>query len=91
MEKRIPLRQCIGCREMKPKTALVRIVKSPENEISLDFHGKKPGRGAYLCLSSDCYARLVKNKALNRVFKTSIGQDVLDNLKNSLGEQEENA
>ena len=49
MPKKIPLRQCLGCREMKPKRDLIRVVRSPQGEISLDFHGKKPGRGAYLC------------------------------------------
>ena len=49
MPKKIPMRQCLGCREMKPKPELIRVVRSPEGELSLDFRGKKPGRGAYLC------------------------------------------
>ena len=54
MPKKIPLRQCLGCREMKPKRELIRAVRSPEGEISLDFKGRKPGRGAYVCPSADC-------------------------------------
>ena len=53
MPKKIPMRQCLGCREMKPKRELIRVVRSPQGEISLDFHGKKPGRGAYLCPNQD--------------------------------------
>ena len=54
MQKKIPMRQCVGCREMKAKKELVRVVRSPEGEISLDFRGKAPGRGAYLCPQTDC-------------------------------------
>ena len=72
MPKKIPLRQCLGCREMKPKRELIRVVRSPEGEISLDFHGKKPGRGAYLCPSPDCLKRARKAKALERAFALPI-------------------
>ena len=54
MQKKIPMRQCVGCREMRPKRELVRVVKSPEGEITLDFKGKAPGRGAYVCPNVDC-------------------------------------
>ena len=91
MEKRVPLRQCTGCREMKPKKELVRVVKSPEDEISLDFHGKAPGRGAYLCPKLSCYERSVKAKAFNRAFKGPVGQEVLEQLRNSFLEQTEDA
>ena len=57
MPKKIPMRQCLGCREMKPKRELIRVVRSPQGEISLDSHGKKPGRGAYLCPNQDCLKR----------------------------------
>ena len=66
MPKKIPMRQCVGCREMKEKRALIRVVKSPEGEISLDFRGKKPGRGAYLCRDTACLARALKQKQLER-------------------------
>ena len=58
MPKKIPLRQCLGCREMKPKGELIRVVRSPQGEISLDFHGKKPGRGAYLCPDPACLKKV---------------------------------
>ena len=54
MQRKIPMRQCVGCREMKPKKELIRVVKSPEGEVSLDFKGKKPGRGAYVCPDPEC-------------------------------------
>lgn len=78
MPKKIPLRQCLGCREMKPKRELIRVVRSPEGEISLDFHGKKPGRGAYLCPSPDCLKRARKAKALERAFALPIPDPVYD-------------
>lgn len=68
--KKIPQRQCVGCRTMKNKRDLIRVVKSPEGEISLDFVGKKPGRGAYLCPDGACLARARKTKALERAFET---------------------
>ena len=78
LPKKIPMRQCLGCREMKPKRELIRAVRSPEGEISLDFKGKSPGRGAYLCPSADCLKRAVKSKALPRAFGTEIPQSVMD-------------
>ena len=56
--KKIPMRMCMGCNEMKPKKELIRIVKSPEGEISLDFTGKKPGRGAYICRDKECFGEI---------------------------------
>ena len=80
MQKKIPMRQCVGCREMKPKKELNRVVKSPEGAISLDFRGKAPGRGAYLCPDSACLKRAIKSKALERGFATAIPQSVYDTL-----------
>ncbi|MDD3164230.1 MAG: YlxR family protein [Oscillospiraceae bacterium] len=80
MQKKIPMRQCLGCREMKPKKELVRIVKSPEGIISLDFRGKAPGRGAYVCQSAECLKKAMKSKALERGFETQIPQAVYDGL-----------
>ena len=62
--KKIPQRQCVGCREMKDKRALIRAVKSPQGEVSLDFTGKKPGRGAYVCPNGECLKRARKSRAL---------------------------
>ena len=72
MPKKIPMRQCVGCREMKEKRQLIRVVRSPEVEVSLDFKGKKPGRGAYVCPDSQCLAKARKSKALERAFETAI-------------------
>ena len=79
-QKRIPMRQCVGCREMKPKKELIRVVKSPEGTISLDFRGKAPGRGAYVCPDPACLKRAMKSKALDRGFETTIPQEVYDGL-----------
>jgi len=77
MEKRVPLRMCIGCREMKPKSELTRVVKAPDGEISIDLTGKKPGRGAYVCHNKDCYKRIVKSNAFSRVFKTKVPDEII--------------
>lgn len=78
--KKVPLRQCIGCREMKPKGELIRVVRSPEGEISIDDAGRKPGRGAYVCRSSDCLRRAQKSRALERAFSQKISDGVYDAL-----------
>lgn len=74
-QKKIPMRMCIACKEMKPKRELLRIVKSGE-EISLDLTGKKNGRGAYICDNPECIARLKKQKLLNKVFSTAVDDEV---------------
>ena len=78
--KKIPMRQCLGCREMKPKRDLIRVVRSPEGEVSLDFIGKKPGRGAYVCRNQECLKRAEKSKALSRAFSAPIPQSVMEAL-----------
>ena len=80
MPKKIPMRQCVGCREMKAKKELIRVVKSPEGEISLDFKGKKPGRGAYVCPDPECLKRARKSRALERAFSAPIPDEVYDAL-----------
>ena len=82
--KKTPLRQCLGCREMKPKRELIRVVKSPQGVISLDRTGKSPGRGAYVCPDINCMKRLIKAKALSRAFGAEIPQDVTDALLGQL-------
>ena len=84
MPKKIPKRQCLGCREMKPKPELLRVVRSPEGEISLDLKGKKPGRGAYICRSADCLRRAVKSRALSRALETQIPDEVMERLAETL-------
>lgn len=76
MPKKIPLRQCVGCREMKPKPELIRVVKSPEGEVSLDFKGKKPGRGAYVCPDPECLKKARKSRALERAFSATLPDEV---------------
>ena len=80
MQKKIPMRQCLGCREMKPKRELIRIVRPPEGEVSLDFKGKAPGRGAYLCRNPECLKRAVKGRAIERAFSTQIPSEVYERL-----------
>ena len=87
MQKRIPMRQCVGCREMRPKKELVRVVKSPEGTISLDFRGKAPGRGAYLCPNPECLKKAIRAKALERAFDTQIPQEILEQLLQTLEAQ----
>jgi len=84
MAKKIPMRQCLGCREMKPKNELIRFVKSPESDISLDPAGKKPGRGAYICNNISCFNKAVKSKALFRTFKTQIPEEIIEELRKQL-------
>ena len=79
--KKIPQRQCVGCREMKDKRALIRAVKSPQGEVSLDFTGKKPGRGAYVCPNSECLKRARKSRALERALDTAIRERLRRNGK----------
>ncbi len=76
MEKKIPMRQCLGCREMKPKRELIRVVRSSEGEISLDFRGKAPGRGAYVCPNSECLKKARKARALERAFSAQIPPEI---------------
>lgn len=80
------MRQCVGCREMKPKKDLIRVVKSPEGQVSLDFRGKLPGRGAYVCPDSACLARARKSRALERAFETALPPEVWQALEEQMKE-----
>jgi predicted RNA-binding protein YlxR (DUF448 family) len=86
--KRIPLRKCTGCQEMKDKRQLVRIVRSDEGEYSLDFTGKKPGRGAYICPNLECLEKAQKSKGLERSFKSPVPKDVYEKLRRELSDAE---
>lgn len=81
MEKKIPMRQCLGCREMKPKRELIRVVRSPEGEISLDFRGKAPGRGAYVCPNPQCLKKAIKAHSLEKAFSTAIPAEIYARLE----------
>jgi len=84
--KKIPMRMCVGCREMKPKKELLRVVRSPEGEISFDLTGRKPGRGAYVCHSRECLLRAIKQKQLERTFEAPISDAVRDALSAQIGD-----
>ncbi|MCR5088368.1 MAG: YlxR family protein [Oscillospiraceae bacterium] len=84
MTKKIPMRQCLGCRERRPKRELVRVVRSPEGEVHLDLSGKANGRGAYLCPDPDCLKRAVKSRALERAFEAPVPETVLSALQEEL-------
>ena len=91
MPKKIPLRQCLGCREMKPKKELIRVVRSPEGDVSLDFKGKLPGRGAYVCPSPECLARVRKSRALERAFSAQLPTEVYEALELQMKEGDNDA
>ena len=80
MAKQIPVRQCIGCREMKPKIELVRVVKTPDGDIKLDLTGKQSGRGAYICKSTECLNKAKNSNALGRAFEMTVPAEVYDTL-----------
>ena len=86
MPKKIPMRQCVCCREMKPKKELIRVVRSPEGAVSLDFKGKLPGRGAYVCPDPACLARAHKSKALERAFSAALPPEVWQALEEQMKE-----
>jgi predicted RNA-binding protein YlxR (DUF448 family) len=82
--RKIPLRMCTGCMEMKPKKELIRVVKSPEGEVSVDITGKKSGRGAYICKSIECFEKSVKTKRLSRNLDVTIDEKIYNKLKEEI-------
>ena len=82
--KKIPMRLCTGCMEMKPKKELIRVVKNKEGEISLDLVGKKPGRGAYVCRSAECLEKAFKTKRLSRNLETAISVEIYEDLQKAV-------
>lgn len=83
-QKKIPLRMCLGCKEMKPKKELIRVVRNNEGEINIDLVGKKPGRGAYICKNTGCLDLAIKAKRLEKAFETTIDVEIYSKLKNQL-------
>lgn len=81
MKKKVPMRMCVACREMNPKNTLVRIVSSKEEGISVDYTGKKPGKGAYLCINKKCVEKAKKTNALKRAFDKKIPESVYGELE----------
>ena len=83
-KNKIPMRQCTGCREMKSKKEMIRVLKTSEGEILLDATGKKNGRGAYLCRSMDCLEKAIRSRGLERSLKVKIPDEVYETLKEEL-------
>ena len=86
-ERKIPIRQCLGCNEHKPKAEMIRVVRSPEGEISLDTKGKKSGRGAYVCFSVKCLNKARKSKRIDRALDCTIPEEVYDEMEARLAEE----
>ncbi|MBP1572405.1 MAG: YlxR family protein [Oscillospiraceae bacterium] len=86
--KKIPMRICLGCSEMKPKKELVRVVKSPEGEISIDLTGKKSGRGAYICRNAECLKLARKARKLEKSFSCKIEEAVYDKMEEELANEQ---
>ncbi|MDO4345271.1 MAG: YlxR family protein [Eubacteriales bacterium] len=82
--KKIPMRKCVGCQEMKSKKEMMRILHTPEDEIVIDTTGRKNGRGAYLCFSKECFEKAVKSKGLERSLKVKVSPEVYDSLKKEI-------
>ena len=82
--KKIPMRMCNGCMEMKPKKELIRIVKNSEGILSVDLTGKKPGRGAYICKDPQCLEKAIKSKRINKNLETNVSAEIYDNLKEQI-------
>lgn len=86
--KKIPMRMCLGCGEMKPKRELIRVVKSKEGDISLDLTGKKSGRGAYICKRVECFEKARKARKFERSFSCMISEDIYNSMEGELRENE---
>ncbi len=86
--KKVPLRKCVGCNEMKPKKELIRVLKTENDEITIDLTGKKNGRGAYICHCEECLNKAIKTKGIDRSLKVTLSQDVYEKLKKELNDSE---
>lgn len=84
MQKKIPQRQCMGCRERKAKRDMIRVVRGTDGEVSLDFGGKKNGRGAYICPDMECLKKAIRSKALDRALEVTIPEEVYDRLRKEM-------
>ena len=82
--KKVPMRKCVGCQEMKSKKEMMRVLKTSEDTFELDATGKKNGRGAYLCFSKECFEKAVKNNGLERSFKQAIPKEVYEKLEKEM-------
>ena len=84
MQKKIPQRQCMGCRERKPKREMIRVVRGTDGNVSLDFGGKMNGRGAYICPNMECLKKAIRAKALDRSLEVTIPEEVYDRLQKEM-------
>ena len=84
--KKVPMRKCVGCQEMKIKKEMIRVIRTQEGEFLLDATGKKNGRGAYICPDMDCLKKAIKSKGLERSFKQSIPKDVYETLEKEMSQ-----
>ena len=89
MQKKIPQRQCMGCRERKAKRDMIRVVRTPEGDVKLDFGGKMNGRGAYICPRSECLKKAIRSKALDRSLEVAIPEDVYVRLQKEMEDAHE--
>jgi len=87
--KKVPLRKCVACQEMMPKKELIRVVRTPDEEVLIDLTGKKSGRGAYLCGKVSCFTLAKKSKALDRALKQSVSDTIYDQLASDFVKVEE--
>ena len=85
-QKKIPQRQCMGCRERKEKRELIRVVRAPDGGVSLDFRGKAPGRGAYICPEMACLKKAIRSKALDRSLEVTIPEEIYARLEKEMEE-----
>ena len=86
--RKIPLRKCLGCNEMKPKKELIRVVRNQAEEIAIDLKGKAPGRGAYLCPRKECFERAKKSKAFHRAFECNVPEEIYEKLIQEISDVE---
>ncbi len=86
--RKIPLRKCLGCNEMKPKKELIRVVRNQEGIISIDLKGKAPGRGAYICPQTQCFEKAKKTKAFHRAFQCNVSDEIYENLIQEINQLE---
>lgn len=84
IKKKVPLRKCTGCKQMKEKRQLIRVVRTDENQYYMDLTGRMSGRGAYICKNIECFEKAFKSKGLERSFKSAIPKDIYEKLRNEL-------
>lgn len=86
--RKIPMRMCVGCREMKEKRELIRVVRNVDGTVGIDRKGKAPGRGAYICPNSDCLKKAIKQRQLEKALETQIDEDVYERLRGEISDCE---